>query len=408
MYYPFNPSSHYNKFGYYRVGDDLTYSKWDALNRSQITGHAVEWIFNDEIYSKIDWTKEPEISLDHLYRLRAEQLRQNYDYIVIMYSGGADSHNVLMSFLSNNIHVDEVAHYVEFAADPDPNSFANAEVTKVAWPTTKKLLDSHSPTTVHRTIDISDIILNLHRLMDADEYLNATTSWMSPNCVARSFIRETVPDYQNIISSGKKLCLVWGADPPLLATLWDRSSDQQFYAGLFGDRESCLVSPRQKYLSREWEHDELFYWSPDLPELVSKQCHILRKQLMLPRHLVGHDHFKSSIGFVEFGWILQQNKLCILSRSAGQQAIYPHWNVNTFSNGKTRSRVFSDRDAWLFKDMSASATGRMFQSVVERASKSSVWRNNTIGWPASYSRLYPIQDLTNKNLSIIFPFGSIA
>jgi len=129
---------------------------------------------------------------------------------------------------------------------------------------------------------------------------------------------------------------------------------------------------------------------------------------MLPKDLVANDHFASSLDFLEFGWTLQQKKLCILSRKAGQKAIYPHWNVNTFSNGKTRSRVFSDRDAWLFKDIQATSTGRMFQSVVDRASKSPVWRDNFHGWPASFSKMYPLNSLPNKNLSIIFPFGSIA
>ncbi len=406
MHYPFNPASHYNKFGYYRVGSSLTYSKWEAFNQSQSTGDAVEWIFNDDEYSKIDWFKEPDISLNELYRIRAQQIRDQYDYVVIMYSGGADSHNVLMSFLLNGIYVDEVAHMTELVGDKDPDSFANAEIVKVAWPETKKLLEQYSPSTRHRTIDISEIILDLPNCIDADEYITATSAWMTPANLARSFLREKIPEYQEIIASGKRLCFVWGADKPLLATVYDSRTAQQFHAAVFSDRESCLVSPRQKHLSRPWEHDEFFYWSPQLPELVCKQSHVLKKLLSVPMHLARPGYFGSSLEFVEFGWTLQQGKVCILSKQTGHAGIYPHWNEDTFTSGKTRSRIFSDRDLWIFKDLSATSIGQMFQSVVNRASKSVGWRNSDLGWPASFSRIYPLSPITGNNLRVSLPFDS--
>jgi diphthamide synthase (EF-2-diphthine--ammonia ligase) len=43
-----------------------------------------------------------------LYDLRARQLREKYDYLILSYSGGADSHNVLMSFIKQGIHLDEI------------------------------------------------------------------------------------------------------------------------------------------------------------------------------------------------------------------------------------------------------------------------------------------------------------
>jgi hypothetical protein len=407
MHYPFNPVSHYNKFGYYQVGQELTYSKWQAQKQSYQTKQPVQWIFNDEEYSKIDWTREPEISLTELYRIRAQQIRDRYDYVVVMYSGGADSHNALMSFLSNNIYVDEVSHMTELKGDRDIDSFANAEIAKVAWPEAEKLLNQYSPTTKHRTIDITDIILDLPNHLDDQEYITATSAWMTPGNLARSFLREKIPEYQEIISSGKKLCFVWGADKPLLATLYNRTSQTQYHAVTFSDRESCLVSPRQKYLNRSWEHDEFFYWSPDLPELVCKQAHLLKKMLSVPKHIAPSGHYGLDTTFSEFGWVLHDRKLSILSLNAGHSVIYPQWNPDTFSVGKTRSRVFSDRDQWLFKDSTTTSVGKMFQSVVELAQMSSNWRDNNRGWTASFSQLYPLENIpATENLQTFWPFES--
>jgi hypothetical protein len=277
----------------------------------------------------------------------------------------------------------------------------------VAWPETKKLLTEHSPTTKHRTIDITDIILDLPKHLDDQEYITATSAWMTPANLARSFLREKIAEYQEIISSGKKLCFVWGADKPSLATLYDRSSKTQYHAVTFSDRESCLVSPRQKYLSRSWEHDEFFYWSPELPELVCKQAHLLKKMLLVPRNIAPLGYYGSDTKFAEFGWILHDGKLSMLSIKAGHSMIYPDWNPNTFSVGKTRSRVFSDRDMWLFKDITATSVGKMFQSVVNLAQQSSEWRDNNLGWPSSFSRIYPLENIPNvDNLQIFWPFES--
>jgi len=47
-------------------------------------------------------------SLDFLYALRARQLREKYDYLVLYFSGGADSTNILKTFIDNNIFLDEI------------------------------------------------------------------------------------------------------------------------------------------------------------------------------------------------------------------------------------------------------------------------------------------------------------
>jgi hypothetical protein len=101
--------------GFYQVGEQKYFSKFQAVMASKQTGHFPEWNFNDEVFGQQDWTVEPTENLWEIYRQRAQQLRDNYDYIILLYSGGSDSQNILQSFLFNNITLDEVFCYGPFS-----------------------------------------------------------------------------------------------------------------------------------------------------------------------------------------------------------------------------------------------------------------------------------------------------
>jgi len=59
-----------------------------------------------------NWNVEPELPLKFMYYLRAAQLRKQYDYIVLYFSGGSDSITAINAFVKNNIHIDEIVVYV--------------------------------------------------------------------------------------------------------------------------------------------------------------------------------------------------------------------------------------------------------------------------------------------------------
>ena len=401
IYHPYNFASHYNRLGYYQVGEHLTYSKIEAMDLAARGLSPIWFRFNDEKFSLFDWSKEPEMSLESLYRLRAQQIREQYDYVVVMYSGGADSHNVLMSFVNAGLHIDEIAHVTEYQVDQNRDSFANAEIFKVAYPTAKNIISQRNLKTKQRVIDVSQIVLDLGDLMDADEYRSGTSSWMTPGNMAKSYIRERVPEYQQLAEQGKKICFVWGIDKPGLVTLVPKKRlfRNICYAVVFHDREGSLISPRQKYLNRSWEHDEYFYWSADLPELICKQAHVIRKAV------TAHTVTGLQSSFKEFGFRLGQgSKFLPLDLDSGHRAIYPYWDTDTFSSGKTVSRVYSDRDAWLFSGIESTKTVKMFQSVVTNLQGHTYWKNNKDGLPVTYSRIYLLDKIDNiENYHVHYP-----
>ena len=100
------------KYGYYTVGSSVYLNKTQAAIASNITNQKINFHYNEDIFDSYDWTQEPEpgVGLAEFYRRRALQIRNKYDYVILLYSGGPDSTNVLNSFVDNNILIDEIVN----------------------------------------------------------------------------------------------------------------------------------------------------------------------------------------------------------------------------------------------------------------------------------------------------------
>jgi len=125
-----------DQWGLYHVGDRAFASKLEAIQYQRQCGAPLHWRYQEDQFAQHDWTQEPQETLWDLYTERAHQLRNQYRYIILLYSGGADSENVLQAFERNGIMVDEIR--IGYAGDwNNPNSlqtFANLELHHVAIP----------------------------------------------------------------------------------------------------------------------------------------------------------------------------------------------------------------------------------------------------------------------------------
>jgi len=356
-----------DKFGFYQVHDRTFYSRLEAVEYSKRTNYPVHWNFNEEVFSNYNWTVEPAQSLENLYAQRAQQIREKYDYIVLWYSGGADSHNVLSSFINNNIHVDEIAQFINYEASKDWDSYLNEEVAKVAVPETKKI-QQQFPHIKHRLVDLSPIIKNLYDIdNNALDFVYKANKVFSPNQLSRTYLREKIKDYADIIDSGKSLCFVWGSEKPSIMKVDEK------YCVYFADLIDNAVGVRTQQLNRPWEHDELFYWTPDAPDIVCKQAHILKKFC----RSVTAENFNTYLtdGLIQErpspmmgrrrGDIIVKDKNYIIDTHTMHRLIYPWWDTNTFSNGKNPSGIFSHRDLWWFLDKNSEDQQRFRYGILK-------------------------------------------
>jgi hypothetical protein len=342
-----------DKFGYYTVDDFKTYSKIEAVETADRTKRLVKWHFNDFEYSNYNWKIEPTETLDELYARRAWQIRKDYDYVVILYSGGIDSQNIVDTFIKNNIPIDELATLDYHQLDPRPDSHFHAEHTYVTYPAIKMLKDKGIRFR-HRAIDLSEISRDvlLDPKWDADRpyYGNTHSSVMH---ISKTYIRERTKDYMDIIDSGKKLVLVWGCDKPRLKIGSAGNLEVEFV-----DTVGSAVGIRTQMLNREWEHDECFYWAPETCDIICKQIHILKRFIqtnqffsLVPKLLLD-DKIDDPV-LLKFLGDRGINK-GLVYRNILNWLIYTNFNWGMFSTGKpplTIANVYSPRDECWHKDI---------------------------------------------------------
>lgn len=319
-----------DKFGYYTVGDYKTYSKLEAIEIQNRTNQFPEWHFNHEAYAKINWKTPIQFDIWDLYKIRAQQIRNSYDYVVLFYSGGSDSYNAISAWIDSGLKIDEIATFWNYEGSKNKFDLMNSEPTMVV----EKQIDLWKLQTdfKFRLIDFTQI--SLDSVNTEEDFVYSINNSFSPNNTAKAFFRDKVEDWKRIIDSGKKLCLVWGSDKPQFFY------DDGHYIQFFDIIDHC-VSPHNQRRYYQGYYDELFYWTPDMPEIVVKQCQIVKNFISVCNDPQFYQTEKNTFGYNP------QLKMYLTGKTF-RNLIYPTWNVNTFSSGKSPNKVFSLRDQWLW------------------------------------------------------------
>jgi hypothetical protein len=328
-----------DQFGFYTVGNLKFYSKFDAAEVSARSGQPLHWHFNDDVFSRYDWTKEPIQSLTEIYKQRAQQLREKYDYLVLWYSSGSDSDNILRSFVDNNIQLDEVASYTNLEATGDRNDWLNGEIYNVAGPRIQKIKETSQPWLKHTIIDLSKIIMDFfNNKVNKFDWIYNINSYLSPNNIIRTNIVEYHPDWLRLMDQGKRVGFIWGVEKPKIVGINGK------FSTMFMDIIDGAVTPHLQFNPRPGLFHELFYWAPDCPEMVIKQCHVIKKFL---KTVAADSPLLTDKGSSRYSVITIQGKIKYLTTNGTNQLIYPGWEPAPFQV-KPQSLVFSPRDEWFF------------------------------------------------------------
>lgn len=381
-----------DKFGFYEVGTFKTYSKVEAIELSNKTGIPVKWNFNELEFSAYNWTKEPEQDIRQLYQARARQIRERYDYVVLWWSGGADSYTMLRAFVDAGLHVDELATFHNHGGDGSWDTYLNSEVKRSAMPTAEKILEN-SPTTKIRLVDLAELQPDVYKKDDNRfDFLYKANAIFSPNQLSRTrYIREIEKDYQDLFAQGKSVCFVWGMDKPRIRK---HAVNGKFSIRFVDILDNC-VNPETQRLDRPWENDEFFYWSPDACDLLCKQTHIVARYLknippedMNSRWLTTNENVLGHNMVNGVNWYLTNHGL--------HRLIYPDWDADTYSSGKHDFlMMWSPRDDWFLKDTHAEHT-QIYTDGLKKLGQvvgSNWWKNGNIlnGVTSLISKVYCIE-----------------
>jgi hypothetical protein len=271
-----SPLNLFKKHGYYQVGNQAFNYKIRALQEATRTNQLAQWVFNDDVYSAMDWQTPLHLSLNEIYRIRAQQLRQKYDYLVLYFSGGADSTVALQSFVNNNIKLDEIV--VGWPVSQSQGTYTpnfndtSAHNMMSEWDySIKPKLDWIAQYHPDIRITVCDILQtpknnhfneDLMTLVDNHSYIGINRN-QEFDLVLRERTK-THPNIAGIAGTAPLECAV--ADGKYLVTYFIDSAIN----GFLKNDES-----KNDYV----RNIEFFFWTPDFPELVREQSHVMMNYL---------------------------------------------------------------------------------------------------------------------------------
>jgi hypothetical protein len=343
-----------NQHGYYIVGDKIFSDKIEALIYASETRADVSWNFHDELFSKVNWEKEPSIPLTELYKQRALQIREKYDYIVLLSSGGADSTNMIYSFFNNNIHVDEIVASAPISGlsnldKTERNNNAENTYNETFFaqiPLMKELSDKFSKTKFTLNDYFQDILD-----YKSDQWLLTCSDWIHPTTNAR-FNLEKFKHLRDIADSGKRLGIIYGIDKPNIMADGDN---------LYTTLADLTVNVPRNPFNRLYPNVDtvLFYYAQDLPELMVKQAHEVSRWMFLQENSHTLKYLRHKNSKIPY----ERNRV---RQSYYERAIIPCIYKDThrpvFQAHKCIQIFFSEHDNWFYQKHFKTNTFQMMES----------------------------------------------
>lgn len=327
--------------------------KIEALQYATANKQIVGFYFHNAVWDNFDKTTLGKNSLTGLYAERARQLRDKYNYLVLHYSGGSDSHNILHTFLSNKIKLDEITvrwpkHWIDgkfYTANREDTSAKNApsEFDYTIKPTLEFLKANHPEI----KINIVDFTDNIHSMINASTLENRISIINSSRCALGSVTMRLDPmiDRNMVSVNTNNVGHIFGIEKP---TLFLKENKLYFY---FSDVAFDSTS------MEEGTNVEPFYWSGDLPQLAMEQIFqvgLFFKNNKQYLHLLNSPGKQVNQVTTEFN--LQQNLI--------KHVLYKHsWDFNKFQVDKPNVDR-SDWYSWIHTNPELSKLNDIFDGVM--------------------------------------------
>lgn len=345
--------------GFYKVGTEKFYDKIPAMFRAQQLNLDLEWNFNDEVFSALDWTVEPTTSLDEFYKLRAQQIRDEFDYVILFCSGGADSTNMLFAFLNNGIHVDEVVASAPISGLRDWQTTADTRVENTISetfltqiPFLKKIQQSYPNVKVTLHDYFEDMLS-----YKADDWMFKGNDWMHPTMAAR-YNLDKYGHLKKLAESGKKIGVVQGIDKPHVIRLRDH-----FYL-MFKD---SIYNNKYNSVNHPNGFQVFFYHCPHFPHMVVKQAHETARFMLRPENKHIYDMMLWNDEWFT-GKAVKPNPMTfnVATYERGiVPAIYPSIKQDMYQAEKPDRMFLGMHDYWFYKHHHETKIAQMMNSDLD-------------------------------------------
>lgn len=325
----------FKELGYYTCDRIIFETKLQAMLYANPKKLPIQWHFNDEKFNSYNWSVEPTLSLDALYDQRAKQIREQYDYIILSYSGGSDSNNILESFIRQGLVIDEII--TTWALDASSKFIIHDSNIKECWNNnaefnlhTKQRLqyikNNCSKTKITVLDSSNNIIEALLNNSDANwingknDVFNVTGAFQY-NLLYFSEVRKRFDKLGRV-------AYIIGVDKPRVIV---KNNDVYMY---FVDKASSITPIRESIIEYSNITPLLFYWSPDSCDLLCKQAHTIYR------------YIKANSNVKKIWEAKDMFSIRVLQEGIMRAIIYTTWDNNWFQVRKTTNDWHSELDYW--------------------------------------------------------------
>ena len=330
-----------DKLGYYSVNGIEFDSKIQACLYAQtVDGHII-WHFNNKLFGSYPWHIEPEKSLDALYDERAKQLRDTYDYIIVSYSGGADSQNLVESFLRQGLFIDEIivntmenANKKYTVLDKRFKDAKNA-AAEHHFQTVPRLkeIEKRSPKTKITVLDMTDYLMSSWLEKGDASWIMDKREGLNPLNVTR-FNYIHFDNVRKRFDRSKKIGLILGIEKP--RTYYN--DKKEFYIR-FNDRATNIITIENHIKEYDNAVVEYFYWAPECCEMLAKQAHVVK------RWIENNPQYQNywRVGVLNFDIYREIHEPLL------RNILYSTWNAEWWQASKATLDWYSEFDNWFIR-----------------------------------------------------------
>ena len=323
--------------GHWMVDGKCFYKKFDALIYATEIKKPVEFVFFTEVWNKFDRSVLGKFSLNDLYKKRAQQIRDEYDYLILYFSGGADSYNVMRTFLDNGIRLDEVCVKWPMAAvraqvyTPNPYDLEPTNTLSEWDYAIKPVLEWLAQKYPEVKITVVDWTENLDESMYNIELFQKVNNF---NDIEIPFMTAYSPSERFYIEKGKTVGSIYGIEKPKVGF-----HEGKWYMWFLDNATGMGVPSDINPFGTEY-----FYWSPKFPILAFEQayavcCH-LDKNLHLKHYFKLSEKENMDIPTKTL-YKRYHNSIC-------KDILYDNWNGN-FQPFKPDIPDRADKHFWIFQ-----------------------------------------------------------
>jgi len=325
----------YMENAFWKVNEKKFNNKFDALLEATRLKANVTFHYYDNIFESVNKSLLGKQDLNSLYRLRAQQLRDEYDYLILYFSGGSDSYNILKTFLDNNIKLDEICvKWPMVVIDKQlytPNTKDKSAFNYLSeWDyAIKPVLDEIKISHPEIKIEIADWS-NFNFNDYNEKNFRLANSW---NDVEIGYTLSKSKSELIYSEKGKSVASIYGIDKPIICLLngnWMCS---------FVDASIGVGAPQD----HSQNSIEYFYWSPKLPMLPLEQAY------NLCNHIDNNPQIKKFFYNESYtSWNQNQRNMAIqMQNDIIKSVIYSTWN-HKFQTNKPVMADRTDKQSWIF------------------------------------------------------------